>query len=171
MIKICKYSLLLTFLLCFSSLEAQQVHAFRDIRGEVTLCDSNKTIAVLYREDCCCACMQSLCNFLQAICDERNIRFAVMLSGKGDIAMRRMTTANAQGYFAANNKPYFVYDYSLNNQKSYSKKFRISNFPAILLFSPNQKNPSYISYSQIFTNDEDLLNKTFIKKIQNFISN
>jgi hypothetical protein len=148
------------------------MHDAQNIEGKnIPLLDTSKALVVCYNSGLCSACFQALCDYCNDITQKHpHIQFIVLIKGD-DIVSRRTNTSSMRKYFE-HSLPKIVYDLHPAIKKRYCVKFKIQDFPALLLFDKQQKNPQYISYKKLFGNDDFsyiTISKETEKKINLFI--
>lgn len=148
--KLIIYFLILSSALC----NAQTERYLYNIKGEPVQ-TASKTMAICFDTYICHGCM----NTLTAYCKEfRNtnpdIEIVILIRGIPEIGSRRSLTSALRDYYTDEERPTVVYDLNPKFKKQYFKKHKIKEFPAILLFSDNQKKELYIPERKLFFESE-----------------
>ena len=147
--------LLIFFLLLSSALcQAQTERHLYDIKGNAYQ-SSPKTMAICFDTYICHGCM----NTLAAYCKDfkianPDIEIVILIRGVPEIGTRRSLTSALRDYYMDEERPTVVYDLNPKVRKQYFNKHKIKHFPAIILFSDNQKKELYIPERKLFFEGE-----------------
>lgn len=166
MIKICKYNLLLVFLLFFSSLDAQSLY---DIKGNpVSIGEGKSLVMILYDEGYCSACTKTLLEYIPKICEKTDFQTIVMISTPyRDIVSLRSTTSSVQSYMEKKDAFPIVYDLNPIEKQKYRKKYKVKLFPCIVMLPANGKKTLFIPYAELFAGEYAISPKA-LRKIADY---
>ena len=79
--------------------------------------------------------------------------------------MRNQTVA-LENFFSKEEMPLVVYDLDTNIQQRYLSKYKITDFPCIIIFSADKENVRFFSYRQLFSSRNSFVNKKTLKNIE-----
>ena len=115
----------------------------------------SKTLAICFDTYICHGCMNTLadyCNKLKA--SNSDIEIVIIIRGNEYIGIRRSTTSALRDYYTDEERPTVVYDLNPKVRKQYFNKYKIKQFPAVILFSDSQSKECYISERKLFSESE-----------------
>ena len=139
---------------------------FYNIKGEpITIQDSLPIVVIVYNTNSCSACMKYLSGYFTEKKHQQEINLVVMVQGSTIITMRNQTVA-LENFFSKEEMPLVVYDLDTNIQQRYLSKYKITDFPCIIIFSADKEDVRFFSYRQLFSSRNSFVNKKTLKNIE-----